>query len=374
MLKKLGSLVPKANKNVGGPNIKGKRIVSLNMVPRNFGSADKLANKSKRRWRLFQFLFALTFFLSILGLITPSSDTVESQPEHEIAERYLESFLTGNNTSLPVTNGISEEWVEILNLGVEPARFSTSLLSSEGNVHTFVVEELDSTYQVSITLQEVGEQKFLGSLPTIEPYLFTPNESIPETFSEGTANLTSDERQLITRLDRWGTAFFDNNPTDLFELTGTNQEISFVGLNNTSYNRGSVTVLQISDTLLSTDENVVVKARFSINFLNRPQSPIFVDYDLLVSEAETQRPNILAWGAPGTGNELEPLENQISTAQSLINEAITGLPNDLVEEPVIEEPVEEEPVEEEPVEEEPVEEEPVEEEPVEEEPVEEEGE
>lgn len=59
----------------------------------------------------------------------------------------------------------------------------------------------------------------------------------------------------------------------------------------------------------------VARVNLSMNWLGRRdgQSPAPVVMDVLVQKADTAAPQVVAWGAPGTGQDLRPYQNSIPT-------------------------------------------------------------
>lgn len=316
MKKIFSKLLPKGGNsiNTGEPP---KRVVPLAMAPRDLKGADTLSKKSKRRWRFVQLGALAALAMIIAGIYLPVTRTVDVG-KADLAESYLFSYLTGADTSLPVAEAMSEEWKLILQGEQAKPELNINLQDidalTNGTGYVFVVEDGLNIFQATVVLiTESDGDTALGSMPYIEPYLFD-DSTVPEIITPGVSTNVADADELARRINRWAIAYFSNDRNQLYELTATDLNIVFYGVNNFTYKENSVVVTRIVEH----PEGVVARARVEVTESSNPARSFYIDYDLLIANPNTRTPDIVAWGPAGSGDELSPFENGRTAGLTLL--------------------------------------------------------
>lgn len=175
------------------------------------------------------------------------------------------------------------------------------------------------TYQVSV-LVEVDSRGGVKPIaqPSIVPNVAPATDGWEEVSPAwtGLEDLNPPD-PVKTAVSRWSVAYISHDPEELRLATGdpiaTNRYFPFSGPD-------SITAVVLGAGSADAGETAVVRVRLQPHWPGQPvpdenrsevpTAPPF-DLDLLVLNADTGSPVVVAWGAPGTGADLEPYQNAV---------------------------------------------------------------
>jgi hypothetical protein len=192
-------------------------------------------------------------------------------------------------------------------------------------VHYFTVQSENSTlFEVTV---EVDVDQTLGARVVSTPAATPLLPEVITGWQDGAEpwfgyQSTGTTENITSAVETWLAAYVGGNPATLRNIVGDTDETHFyLPLSGVSIARASIDRVGY---LPSDDPNApvdnapsTVLVRVNIEILWQGQVQTNTDdfavfsYDLLVEQANTAAPRIVAWGGPGSGSRLVPFSNSI---------------------------------------------------------------
>lgn len=181
-----------------------------------------------------------------------------------------------------------------------------------------IVENGVQPYQVEVPVVLTEDGPRLAGSPSIAPW--TESEAAPSGQSDYSnyGNLRVDANsQTARQVGRWAMAYAANDEETLLDITGdSNSENRYVGLGGwqVADTNSSVQILQ---AISVNDGNQLLRVRVLLeDSRTEPEANenvyrTYADFDVLVSSPESATPQVVAWGAAGSGASLTPYSNAI---------------------------------------------------------------
>lgn len=260
---------------------------------------------------------------AVLGLfatfawLTADPPVVDFSSARPFAEGHAlaitEAWVNGRTTTLPVADGVDARFNEQAAGGlgltvksITPVNWTRDSVNGRVVETQFVlIDAVEADYVAALPFVFDRTVPVLAAYPSLLPvslasrvepleYQSVPGliEEIPQTVRE--------------RLNQWGTAYAAADGAtmrDLADDTGATAEMY----------RGLGGLIQLSApavrAAVPTPTGLVVRVRFT--FTRAGDSAGFVmDLDMLITAADSTKPRVVAWGAPGTGPSLQPYQNR----------------------------------------------------------------
>jgi hypothetical protein len=259
---------------------------------------------------------------SALAWILDEPPTVDFSDARPLAEGHAlaiaDAWLNGRATSLPVAEGVDPQFNESASGGlyvtiksISPLRWTRSLVTGRTlETQYILVDGLEGDFVVALpfvfTSSGADRVPVLAAYPTLLP----PDPSLPaEALEYQDVELLSDDpapSEVQTRLEQWGKAYAANDGATLRDLaddTGALAE-QYQGLGNMTL-VGPPSVRAV----VTTSKGLVLRVRFALLPDGAP-SGLTMDLDVLVTEQNSTKPRIVAWGPPGSGPALRVFQNR----------------------------------------------------------------
>lgn len=242
-------------------------------------------------------------------------------------------YLAGRRTALPAASGVgSSLGRNPVSVGSIVSAVNTSALSKLTKAQPITVHALAwagaqhvtingqgqvidryyadtnlGTFVVSVPLSITPKgHPFLGGLPSISAMpnagrgassAINYNNDFRQQFS-----LTGPENQQVAA---WAQAFASDNSQQLYALTGDTAPATFVGIRGWKLLGHAVTSAAPGKTTVIAQVALVLQSR------SNPSVIVTSSYDLLLGDLNHAVPSVVAWGPPGSGPTLRPLQNAL---------------------------------------------------------------
>lgn len=178
-----------------------------------------------------------------------------------------------------------------------------------------------SLYHAAVTVgyDEVNGAVALSS-PSLMPYVPANESWSPEEFPNHTKSIVSDELQ--TAVKNWAAAYTSGDPKLLIQtVRDTDTTHSYLPLSGARLRDVAAQGAWVADPLIAGDDpdpgEVFVRVTAAIDWAASPikeaNSAPEIAFDLLVQDADTAAPVVVAWGGPGDGPDLVRHQNAITT-------------------------------------------------------------
>ena len=238
---------------------------------------------------------------------TPSDD--EAAPEDAETEEEVE----GGNTSNEEESTEESEGEESGGSTEEEEVDEDELTEQEE-----ILEYGITPYQLEVPVLLTSDGPRLAGAPSIAPWTDAEAEPAGQSdYSDHNRVRVEANNQTARQIGRWAVAYASNDEETLLDITGdTDSNNRYVGLGGWQVpdtNR-SVQILQAisvneGDQLLRV-RVLLEDARVEAGENENPYR-MYADFDVLVTEPETATPNVVAWGAAGSGAKLSPYVNAL---------------------------------------------------------------
>lgn len=181
-----------------------------------------------------------------------------------------------------------------------------------------IIEQGVTPYQLEVPVLITEDGARLAGAPSLAPW--TESEAEPEGESDYSnfGNLRVDaNNQTARQVGRWAVAYAENDEETLLDITGdSNSGNRYVGLGGWVVPDASSSV-QILQAVTVNDGNQLLRVRVLLEDdrtkagENKNRYRVYSDFDLLVTSPESATPQVVAWGAAGSGASLTPYKNAI---------------------------------------------------------------
>lgn len=237
------------------------------------------------------------------------------------AEGEGEEEVEGGNTS-----GSTEEPTEDAD-GETPADSETEAPADETPAdpdvdmsdQEAILEQGVTPYQLEVPVLITEEGPRLAGAPSIAPW--TDAEAGPKGDADYSnyGNLRIDANsQTARQVGRWAVAYAENDEETLLTITGdSNADHRYVGLGGWTVPDASSSV-QILQAITVNEGNQLLRVRVLLEDdrtdagSNENRHRMYTDYDVLVANPDSATPQIVAWGAAGSGASLTPYKNAVT--------------------------------------------------------------
>lgn len=242
-------------------------------------------------------------------VVAPIRAETVSSPGRLAATIHLETWLATVPNPLPGARVVY--WDGALERGEQD-----STQAAGGMVHlteeTFTV--LDGTgaaysAQVLVATDPVGGGASVQSGPSLIPRTTSAAGLTVDSPWVGVDSLTAPEA-VSAAVQGWAAAYTSGSPESLHIAVGDpSSERTYLPISGVASVQSQVSAGGAG----SADGELIVRARLNLTWEGRggDASPAAVEMDLLVHRADTGAPQVVAWGAPGSGPDLEPYINAV---------------------------------------------------------------
>lgn len=207
--------------------------------------------------------------------------------------------------------------------------------------HEFTVKRGDALFRATV---EVAVDDVLGAVATATPSL-TPIVEVEQIKGLSTwfgMQNTTAEQPVVQAIGTWAQAYTSGDPLLLRQVTGDKStERSYVPLTGVEeligvevVTAGFVPDPEKKDVL---PDEIVVRVglrlwwdggRPVLGENEQEQAPPQISYDLLVRDANSAAPVVVAWGAPGSGPDLKAYSNAVHVSELVFEDAPAEQPAD----------------------------------------------
>ena len=146
----------------------------------------------------------------------------------------------------------------------------------------------------------------LASYPSIEPVYGSPAVEPLEYQNVEVGSDITTPAEVSIRLEQWAKAYAANDGATLRDLADDTSATAdqYQGL-------GGMTIQAppVVRAAVPTTSGLVLRVRFSLVPSGAPAG-FSMDLDMLVTEPDSTKPRIVAWGPPGSGPQLRSLQNR----------------------------------------------------------------
>lgn len=188
-------------------------------------------------------------------------------------------------------------------------------------VHQFEITTAETVYcaQVSVGFSETLGVQVLGQ-PALTAQAPTDSAAQMDALWSGTEPASAPD-PVLDSVSAWARAYTGGYPAALRLSTGdTDADHAYVPLQVTlkSANVTAAAFLAGDDQNSTDTSRMLVRVRLSL--LGAPQdqdaTPVNMELDLLVYQASSGSPQVVAWGAVGTGTTLSAYQNAVSASRA----------------------------------------------------------
>lgn len=252
--------------------------------------------------------------------VSTISITTNDSIGKSVAWTTLADWIAG--TPSPFPGGVILSW-DGFTTQAPPAQTSKNEdpIEYSFETHRFTVvrdgERFNATVQVAVT--EAGAA-VATSTPSLSPIADIDLTQTPVDWFGVKSSSTASTPEVQESISSWLTAFASGDPDELRRaIQDSKKGRSFVPLTGVK----AVTSSKVTAVAELTDENdkptgyVVARVSAVLNWgdvavdgKQSTQAP--VTWDVLVADADSATPYVVAWGAPGTGPDLTPYENGVT--------------------------------------------------------------
>lgn len=231
------------------------------------------------------------------------------------AEEDVDGGNTSGSTEEPAEEATEEPDAE----GEAPAEELPADPETDMSEQEEILEQGVTPYQLEVPVLITEEGPRLAGAPSIAPW--TDAEAGPKGDADYSnyGNLRIDANsQTARQVGRWAVAYAENDGEALLTVTGdSNTDHQYVGLGGWTVPDASSSV-QILQAISVNEGNQLLRVRVLLEDdrtdaeSNENRHRIYTDYDVLVTNPDSATPQIVAWGAAGSGASLTPYKNAIT--------------------------------------------------------------
>lgn len=242
-----------------------------------------------------------------------------------VAEIVARDFLAGRRTDVPVADEIDPTFGQLSFGQVDPATRKgipvtslsqldferQSLTSSRGTqvyeIHTFLVSSQGRLLQLDVTVLLTPDGAVLAAQPALQPYSGPQQDYAPLDYSQLVgSNGPQASQAVVEQVARWARAYATGDSAELRAVAGDQvTRGSYPGLGGFNLG-GDVRVVTVVPG--SAPNQLVLRVRLLLVSDSAQEVQVSTDYDLLVSDASSSLPKVVAWG-PAGAPVLEPYMN-----------------------------------------------------------------
>lgn len=295
-------------------------------VPRD-GLPD--AAKLARRWRFMRnYVWAATFLfpVALLAMILAFTRTPEI-PEVDLSQAAggeraavavaaVDTWLTSNPAPLPGAQRVA--WIEARDLqrGTDPATgkpIGPALSSHDVAVRTPSGARM--TVSVLVATDDAGRSAAVTGSPSVRPEVSTDDLQITDPWT--TLLPASTNTEITAAITTWAKAYTGTDPVVLRQAVGdpdaTRGYLTMPGTATAEATPADAGwIPQTVDGEVRATTQMVVAVNLAVTWPGGdPSQKATLAYDVLLVDAGTAAPRVVAWGPRGTGPTLTPYGNAV---------------------------------------------------------------
>lgn len=308
-----------------------------------------VSNSIKKRRRRAKFfyayavtscvLFPFATIASMNGWVTaaqatkaPVTTVSTSSPAKGPATKAVTDWL--HSTPAPVPGGSVQSWDSFKSIPVPPSTDGKPVPTYE--IHNFtIISETGRLYHSSIQMaySDTAGVQVVGA-PSLIPFAPDGNNSISTTTPWPGHEPFPITNGVKDAVNVWAAAYTGGNPSALRQTVGDpdagHAYVPFAGIQKSS----NVNVVAVAGKFTdaekseSTKNPAQVVARVTIEVLWVGQSSkdgaanSKLTYDVLVNNANTGSPSVVAWGGPGEGFDIAPYSNALVGREVAVDDTL----------------------------------------------------
>ncbi|MET4144007.1 hypothetical protein [Arthrobacter sp. UYCo732] len=257
--------------------------------------------------------------------VAPAVNNQLDSPTKPVAIKTVEDWLAKSPSPLPGGKVLSWDGVEVQ---AEPKSETdpntNQVKETQGlQLHTMTLVSPSGSFfttQIQVGYSPVRGAKVIGE-PTLIPRAPDDKQTWPNLVAWPNLVNVSKTEPVEQAATAWAKAFTSGDP-DALRLsvgdTGANRSyIPLVQVTATDVRVGDVGSQKPAKDAPSDKKpsQVVAQVSFAVNWqsapLGRGETPSRVTYDVLIEQADTPSPKVVAWGGAGTGESLKPFMNAV---------------------------------------------------------------
>ncbi|MCC3292848.1 hypothetical protein [Arthrobacter sp. zg-Y1110] len=255
----------------------------------------------------------------------PAVAQTVSSPTKAVAMTAVEEWLAADPSPLPGGRLLSWDGAEVQ---AEPSITTNPDTGQSTEVqglqlHTMTIVTTAGalyTTQVQVAYNEVRGAQVMGQ-PTLIPRAPDETSAWPNLNSWPNLEPATKSDELTQAVEAWVEAFTSGDPNVLRLAVGdTAANRSYVPLVHAKASDVQINMVASEPMDANADDGerpktVVAQIEFSIKWdsqaVSRGQQLSTVTYDVLIHNADTAAPQVVAWGGVGTGEDLKPYMNAV---------------------------------------------------------------
>jgi hypothetical protein len=283
---------------------------------------------------------ALSAFLGVLSFVawvvfTPDVPTAEALlPQgRAMSELVARDFLAGRTTAVPVAADVDpsfggrtysmrdDERREVPVTSISPLSFSRETLvtpdaTQDYEIHSYLVSSRGRLLRLDVTLLITPEGPVLAAQPSLQA-VPTPSESYaPLDYRQfsSTGDPTVNDK-VTAKVAAWAAAFSSNDAQALRDVTGDQASPGeYIGLGGFKV----ADTPRVLRTLPVGESALLLRVQLLLSDVGDDGAVVSADYDVLVHDAFSELPKVVAWGPAGAPT-LEPQMNNPSAGAITTN-------------------------------------------------------
>lgn len=296
----------------------------------------KRSRRTERRFRVTLTLLAfvavplavLAALATLAAATTPPASTDPSAASRAVndsigkaaAVTAVDSWLASTPSPLPGGQIISWDGYTVEDPPA-PTDSSTTATAYHFETHTFTALRAGALFTVTVQVAVDGAAATVTASPSLTPLA---NATVPGTIATWFGySTTTPSANVSDAVSAWAKAFTSGDPGALRRAVADKDEShSYVPLAGVS-SIANVNVVTSGyrpvQGQTAPPSTVIVRAQLSIWWTGQQQpttggqsTPTPISYDLLVQDADTASPIVVAWGGPGTGPALQAYGNALT--------------------------------------------------------------
>lgn len=257
--------------------------------------------------------------------VAPAVNNQLDSPTKPVAMQTVKNWLAKSPSPLPGGQVLSWDGVEIQAEPKSEIDPNTSQVNeTQGlELHTMTIVTTSGSFfttQVQVGYSPIRGAKVIGE-PTLIPRAPDDSQTWPNLTAWPNLTIVTETEAVEQAVNAWAKAFTSGDPDALrLNVGDTGADRSYVPLVQAT--ASDVQVGDVAAPKPSPDapadakpSQVVARVSFAVIWQGSPvargETPPRLTYDVLIEQADTASPKVVAWGGAGTGESLKPYMNAI---------------------------------------------------------------
>lgn len=257
--------------------------------------------------------------------VAPAVNNQLDSPTKPVAMQTVKDWLAKSPSPLPGGQVLSWDGVEIQAEPKSEIDSNTSQVKeTQGlELHTMTIVTASGSFfttQVQVGYSPIRGAKVIGE-PTLIPRAPDDSQTWPNLTAWPNLTIVTKTEAVEQAVNAWAKAFTSGDPDALrLNVGDTGADRSYVPLVQAT--ASDVQVGDVAAQKPSPDapadakpSQVIARVSFAVAWQSNPvargETPSRLTYDVLIEQADTASPKVVAWGGAGTGESLKPYMNAI---------------------------------------------------------------